>query len=317
MLKGQKKYIYDVIEENDYIDELCFKQTISFLYSKCVKRVNAVRKIKNIKIIDVCKSDDKSIVSNFFNGKCTDNNKFLITNKLMGYTRNGKHYATNSSGELIGIKHSLGFNSRKEILWGTDKEIENYLDTLYLLIMNEIPKYCSEYYATWETVLFDYVPYSKYKTLYEMKNDLNFSLLNTYGINDEELSETKIAIHQINAIIFWFKNENFKNDFKTSFIKFAESQKSFTNIDTKFKDNFIIREFIPILQKYKPKHETSLGLRVRDLLNNDLRSVPELLFSGKNEETQEKIKRMKNLATSRYITELEKIQEMEFGYLFS
>lgn len=71
------------------------------------------------------------------------------------------------------------------------------------------------------------------------------------------------------------------------------------------------------MRKHKPTHDKSLGLRVRDLLNNDLRSVPELLSSEKNEETQENIKHMKNLATSRYITELEKIQEIEFGYLFS
>lgn len=153
-------------------------------------------------------------------------------------------------------------------------------------------------------------------TLYDLKGNLHISLTDIYGVYDEDISKIKIAIHQINAITFFFRNQSFRNDFKEAVIKFADEHKSFTRIDEKFKKNFIIKRFIPLLRKYKPTHENSLGLRVKDLLNNDLRSVPELLSSEYSEKTQDKIKRMKNLATSKYINELEKIHEMEFGYLF-
>ena len=305
------------IEGTENTKNLCFKKTILFFYNYCIKRVDNSRINKGLKYIEVCNTEDRALVSNFFNGKCTNNNPFLITKKIMGYKKDGKTLATDESGTYIGIINTLDFKSAKEILWGTHEEIENYLYTLYLLIMEELPKYCSEYYAEWENVLFDYVPYSKYKTLYDIKEDLQISLTDTYGVYDEDVSKTKIAIHQINAILFFFRIEKFRNEFKAAFIEFCEEQKSFTHIDIKFKENFIIQKFIPLLRKHKPTHDKSLGLRVRDLLNNDLRSVPELLSSEYSEKTQDKIKRMKNSATSKYINELEKIHEMEFGYLFS
>ena len=304
------------IKENENTKNLHFKKTIFFFYSACIKRVNDSRLEKKLKQIEVCNTEDRALVSNFFNGNCTKNNPYLISKKLMGYNKDWKSFATGEDGEYIGILHKLNFNSVKEILWGTDEEIENYLQTLYLLIMEELPKNCPEYYLDWEYVLFDYVPYSKYKTLYDIKNDLKISLLDTYGINDEEVCEAKIFIHQINAMIMLLEKEKFKSDFKEIFIDFAIKQKSFTHIDKKFEEDFIIPKFIPLLKKYKPKHENSLGLRVRDLLNNDLRCVPELISLKHSEKPHDDINRMLNSATSRYITELEKIYEKEYHFLF-
>lgn len=187
---------------------------------------------------------------------------------------------------------------------------------IYLLIMQELPIYCPEYIKDWENVLFDYVPYSKYKTLLEIKNNFNISLYETYGVKDEAVSEFKLLNYQLNAISYFFYNESFRNEFLEIFLSFANKQKNFTYIDRKIKNDFVVKSFIPLLKKYKPKHETSLGLRVRDLLVNDLQCVPELFLSVNNKKPDDDLKRMLNKASSRYITELEIIQNNQIGYLF-
>jgi len=316
----------NLIEENEFTNQLYFRKTIIFFYNCCIERVNISRKEMGLKKYQVCASQDKSITSNFFKGKCTKNNPYLITQKLIGYKR-GKQglkdneakedkWAEDESGKKIGIIHTLNFENEKEVLWGTDNEIKRNLQMIYLLIMQELPIYCFEYIKDWEEVLFDYVPYSKYKTLLEIKNKFNISLYETYGVKDEEVSEIKLSIYQLNAISYFFYNESFRNEFLEMFLSFANEQKNFTHIDKKFKENFIVKRFIPLLKKYKPKHETSLGLRVRDLLVNDLQCLPELFLSVKNKKTDDDLKRMLNKASSRYITELEIIQNNQIGYLF-
>jgi len=173
----------NLIEENEFTNQLYFRKTIIFFYNCCIERVNISRKEKGLKKYQVCASQDKSITSNFFKGKCTKNNPYLITQKLIGYKR-GKQglkdneakedkWAEDESGKKIGIIHTLNFENEKEVLWGTDNEIKRNLQMIYLLIMQELPIYCFEYIKDWEDVLFDYVPYSKYKTLLEIKNKFN------------------------------------------------------------------------------------------------------------------------------------------------
>lgn len=301
------------IERNKYIERLIFKETICFFYTNCVNRVDIARKNKNLKKCEIC--NDNSLVSDFFNGKCTKDNPYLITGNLIGTPRKPRK-GQEDSREQTGIKNILGIKSEKDILWGTDDEIKKNLRMIYLLIMSELQIYCSEYIKDWENVLFDYVPYSKYKTLSEIKKKYNISLFETYGVYDEEVSESKLLIYQLRAVDFFFCNEHFRNDFLRIFLCFANEQKNFTHIDKKFRNEFIIKRFIPLLQKYKPRHETSLGLRVRDLLINDLQCVPELLLSVKNEKTDDYLKRILNKASSRYITELETIQNEQVGFLF-
>ncbi len=303
------------IERNKYIERLVFKETICFFYTNCVNRVDIARRSKKLKKCEIC--NDNSLVSDFFNGKCTEDNPYLITGNLIGTPRKARK-GQEDNREPTGIKNTtLGIESEKEILWGTDNEIEKNIQSIYLLIMSELPVYCPEYINDWENVLFDYVPYSKYKTLLEIKNKFNISLYETYGVKDEEVSEFKLSNYQLNAISYFFYNESFRNEFLEIFLSFANKQKNFTYIDRKLKNDFVVKSFIPLLKKYKPKHETSLGLRVRDLLVNDLQCVPELLLSDRSENSQDDFKRMLNKASSRYITELETIQTEKIGYLFA
>lgn len=309
-MKARRNYSKDNnIEENRYTQNLCFKQTILLFYNRCIKRVDAARCRLNMNDIDICRTEDKSLVSLFLNGKCTANNPYLITHKLIGYKRGGKDCAVDETGKPIGITNTMDFKSVKDILFGTDAEIHSYLPALYLLIMNELPKYCKEYLSTWEFALFDYVPYAKYKTLLEIKIKYNISLKDAYGIPDEDVSNALLSIHQVIAINHLFQNDQFRQDFENAFLEFTKNQTSFMKIDEKFKNDFIINKYVPLLRKHAPKHETSLGLRVRDLLINDLSSVPNLL-SDNVSEADRVIQYRLNIASSRYITDLENIQKL-------
>ena len=78
-------------------------------------------------------------------------------------------------------------------------------------------------------------------------------------------------------------------------------------LDKIIKKELIQNRFIPLLEKYKPGN-SSLGLRVRNLINEDL-SYMAVITLGHEEDNMAYRKMLLN-ASSDYILKLERIQEL-------
>lgn len=94
--------------------------------------------------------------------------------------------------------------------------------------------------------------------------------------------------------------------FKDYFFSFIEDKKSFRGIDKIFKISFIDEKFVPLIRD-NPPNSTSLGLRIQQLILEDLSHTASLIVG----ETINNIEYKKALihASSEYILALEEIHE--------
>lgn len=106
------------------------------------------------------------------------------------------------------------------------------------------------------------------------------------------------------ALLFLYSN--CKSDFLTFFQSFTEEQLSYHKLDKTIID-ILLPEFIRVLETHKP-NSSSLGLRVRNLINADLSHCASMVG---NKDFQPYYAQL-NSASSTYILELEKIQQSLF-----
>lgn len=280
-----------------------FDNTIKGFYQACTKRVDARRKQMKLPQIAVYRKD-KSLVSHFFHCKTTKNNPYLITKEFI----NGKDEA----GIPIGCIPILKFKNEIEVLWGTDNEIQRNLPVIFLNIMQDLLKCESKDVIDVNAVLYDYVPYAKYSTFYTIKHRDNISLLTNYGIYDETVSTFNMALYQHRAINYLYSKDDFRNSFESTFCQFVKETLTFTKIDKALENNYIKPIFIPLLEKELPS-ETSLGLRTKILIENDISKAKNLILQANKHHTEPSSELIKMLinASSTYIVKLEEIQKME------
>lgn len=96
------------------------------------------------------------------------------------------------------------------------------------------------------------------------------------------------------------------HQFKDYFFSFIEDKKSFRGIDKIFKTSFIDEKSVPLIRD-NPPNSTSLGLRIQQLILEDLSHTASLIVG----ETINNIEYKKALihASSEYILALEEIHE--------
>ena len=274
---------------------------LEFFYEKASKRVNDKIKGKDEKILhsQIYKDDPKQI-SWIINNNRTKNNRFLICDAVLGNSIDDKLVFE------YGLIPKLGFANRKEVLWGSDREINLYLPELFRLLWDEVTTDPYEYEIDKELFLCDYIPYAKnsvyWNILFSQKNIFPAML---YGIREDDVINN---IDSSREEAFRYLYHRCENSFKEIFKQFASSTRSFHRINKIFKDEFIDILFIDMLTRYKPA-ESSLGLRVRSLITADLSNVAMLIHEYNVNETINDISRQLNNASSTYIILLEKIQK--------
>lgn len=284
-----------------------------FFYIRAAERIRKKVNQSGLPLAEIHKTDSKQI-SRIINNKRTPNNRFLICDSAISSTTyiNEKY-----KSESTGLLHTLDFKNKKEIFWGTDEEIKSYIFDLFLLLWEEIYSDTSIDLDK-ELILCDYIPYAKYSTYWNIlfnpdRNDTRFYFDNyekkiqnfpaqAFGIYEDEVIENIYNARQ-NAILFLYNR--CKDDFWDIFNSFAEETLSFHIIDRVIKKSFIEKRFIPLLIGYIPD-EKSLGLRVRNLIQEDL-SYCAALYYKKNINNTNYHKELIN-ASSAYIVRLEKIQ---------
>lgn len=289
-----------------------YEAVAEFFYMKASARVKIKVEESKLKHKEILYSDPKQI-SRIINNNRQRNNNFLINDSALETS----YIDENNKSVPSGLIPSLNYNSPKEVLWGTDEEITNYVHDLFILIWDEV---CiKNKLIDADFYLCDYVPYAKYSTYWKLLfesdaiNDPRFSfkeydgkMLNFpamfFGIKEDTVIEN-IDSARSDALEFFYAR--CKDDLFKSFIEFTEENDSFHMLNNTIKNDLVEKRFLPLLEKYKPD-ASSLGLRVKDLILEDLSYCAALVYNHNIENTD--YRKQLISASSDYILRLEKIQ---------
>ena len=269
------------------------KDILDFFYSKATNRIKIQYEMAHRpKQRDILPTNPK-LLSYILNCKTTaKNNPYLITD--------GAIYALLESDYFQ-------FNDESEILWGTEEEILSYLEDLFIKLWQEyIPAYPeiieSEYYQC------DYLPFAKYLVLNNAIVKENNEFLEVlFGISKDEILSNYTNEFNKSIKYVFKRNENW---FESEWLDFVSKTKTFTKLD-KLIDSFVSEKFIPKLFANKPSEKSSLGIRVKNLLESDLSVKDKEIRLWGFENLEEKIKSELFKASLAYVDELERIFKMQ------
>lgn len=275
---------------------------MEFFYKKASKRIREKVNESGLTHRQIYMRDSKQI-SWIINNNKTRNNRFLITDAVL----------ENSDDFMnpIGLLPILTFNNIREILWGTDEEINKYLLDLFRLLWLEVTEDNNPYQLDRELYLCDYVDYAKYSTYWNiLTSPENIYPAIMYGIYEDDVMEN---IDSAREFAFKYLYHKCKQNFTEIFFSFANNTKSFHKIDKVFQNSFIEKSFVPMLNEYKPD-DNSLGIRAKMLIESDLSQCASLV-SGNKKDSKGYLSKLIHIS-SKYITELEHLQSSMTNFLF-
>lgn len=275
---------------------------MQFFYKRASERIRRKVESSGKTHAEIYAKDPKQI-SRIINNRRTRINPFLITDAIIdNYAKNDEE----SDYVKIGLLHNLGFDTVKQILWGSDDEIDEYLPHLFELLWNELPDNDSFYQVDKRWILCDYVPYAEYVTYWELlfAPSNRFTALE-FGKKEDDIVNNIDLAEQEAFSYFYSKCEK---GFKEAFHKFSSDTTSFHKIDKVFKEGFIDKIFVEMIKKNAPD-EYSLGLRVRNLIINDLSLVPHLVYDFQRAGNIDEITKLLLNASSSYICRIKDIQK--------
>lgn len=122
-----------------------------------------------------------------------------------------------------------------------------------------------------------------------------------YGIKEDTIIE-ELEPSKETALFFLY--QKCKDAFCLYFHHFIAEHPSFHKLDKTISD-VLFPSFVTIIENHRP-NQSSLGLRVRDLINADLSNVASMIASG----DYDLYKASLNKASSDYILALESIQNV-------
>lgn len=288
--------------------KILFKNTMQYFFENCslrVKcRIQTLEQERNCKIFysDIFPNDEK-MISRIVNCKIGKNNPYLLTDKVLN-----NYYDKN------GIVPMLGFENEQEVLWGNADELQRSLPEVFRNMIYDLLSCNINFGVDVHRILCTYIPYAKYSYFWKVITDgkQEVPLLFWCGIKEDTVVENmeKEANRAIDLLYAKVEAE-----FSKAFIKFTKQTNSYSKIDEHFKKEFVCKEMISLLKKYIPS-ENALGLRVRNLIESDISKAEELFLQHNLQESNqitELTQKMINIS-SRYITELEEIQEQYLSF---
>ena len=263
-----------------------------FFYQKTSNRVN-----KKWDLIKGGKSqnavlDNRKLFSHVLNCKIEEDNPYLLTPTSMK-----------------GIVKNLKYSNDTELMFGTKQEIEDYAEELFCLIFDEYIVNSNTYSDDYQIYYCDYLPYAKNYTFMMLLSDESL-LTNDYEFRETLLGTTRQNLdEQLKALTIEARHFLYINNqewFLEILLDFISKTSSFKYLPKKI-DTFANEVFTVKLKEHIPSNKTSLGLRVKEILENDLaiRDKEIRVFNWQNEEEEFKYRLFR--ASLRYVNELEKI----------
>ncbi len=244
---------------------------------------------------------NQKLISKIINNYRDRHNRFLVIDSVFYCDIINDETGERSPGGLLGIKE-LGFKDEKEILWGTADEIISYIFDLFEHLILEVFSDPNDYDVDIEKYLCDYVPYAKYSTYWKVFNHNIYPAI-FYGVLEDTVIEN-LYPSRLEAIRLLYNR--CADAFLDNFLSFIQDIDSFRGIDKKFKTLFIDVKFVPLIKSVPPSHN-SLGLRVQQLVLNDLSHTASLV-AGETVDNYEYTKALIH-ASSEYVLALEHIYD--------
>jgi hypothetical protein len=270
---------------------------MEFFYERISIRVRDAVNKSGLRQEDI--HSNQKLISKIINNKRDRHNRFLVIDSVFCCDIIDEETGERTSGGLLGIKE-LGFKNKKEILWGTDDEINEYLFELFAHLILEVFSDPKEYDLDIEEYLCDYLPYAKYSTYWNIISTNTYPAI-YYAISEDKIMDNLFPSRE-KAIRFIYNRceDSFRNDF-FSFIKDIDT---FRGIDNVFKKAFIDEKFVPLI-RCNPPDSASLGLRVRHLILSDLSHTASVILEDSN--INPKYSKALIGASAQYISVLEDI----------
>lgn len=299
-----------------------YKITKEYIFSQVAKRIKDKKKQFSLSYYQLAGYENKKKYE--FKVPLTSGEEYDIA--LIKSITNGKFYNKRNpylipDAYIERLCSQLGFKDG-ELLWGDyiNSDLSKYL--FRMICLDILYSDNLELKNTINDFLIDYVPYAKYLSYWEMfcSHEIEIAKLpyneykippSFYGIYEDEIINNFKPIQQ-EAIMFLYEkcHDEFQN-IVTSFI--LVNSHSFKKLDKKI-DVLVRTDLLNILKPLKP-NEYSLGLRVRNLIISDWRSIGYNLSDemrgdslGLNNRKTEKILIE---SSSVYINDLERIQNLK------
>lgn len=218
--------------ENDYEP---FTICCNIIYEKISKRAKLMKRHKSLSN-EAIYYTDPSLVSKIINKKITSNNPYLVPSRNMKGINRAEEIAKN-----------LGFKTLNDFLWGNREEFETYAPILFLYLILEGRKYCSEdENDTIVKALSCYTPYA-INNMYRKLINQNSSEENDFKIVYDMIYNNSIYRNAI-AKLYIMMSDDFINLYFSYF-----KNKTTHKIYEQFK-KFFHEKFIPLLDetRYNP-----------------------------------------------------------------
>lgn len=216
---------------------------IENLYISISDRVKEKMKEKNLEPKHIYPKQPTTIQHIIENNRKNKNNKYLIPDYAL-YTTNGD--------EEYGLTVKLKM-TKKEIIWGTDEEIENYIQDLCIelfYIIDELNLFYDK--EKKEPVLLDPL----------LTRNIFYAIRIAYNSFDKKYDEffKNFFLNLTDEMRFIYTKEHSilvlyeccKNDFRKIYMEYIKTADTLSKIDKHFLNDFIIELFIPMLKKYAP-----------------------------------------------------------------
>ncbi len=275
---------------------------MDFFYKKASYRIKERVENSDLTHAKIYITDPK-LISRIVNNKRTRVNPFLIPDAVI--LSSAKEESSDNYVD-IGLKPKLKFESKKEILWGSDDEIKSYLPELFELLWDELTEDDLKNQCNKDFILCDYIPYAENRAYYNLLFSSGYpgSFLALYGRSEDVIISEFDSVEKEAVAYLYFKC---KDDFEKMFKDFCSKTDSFHKIDKVIKSEFLDTVFIDLIKQNIP-NEHSLGIRVKTIIESDLSQSAELII--KYNETQEidEIKKKLINASSTYAVMLKEIQ---------
>ena len=279
------------------------EKIMEFFYTRASDRVRTKVEISNKTHSEIYKTDPK-LISRIINNRRTRVNPFLIPYAVISSEIKQEHSSENLN---IGLLNQLDFNTIKEILWGTDEEIKNYLPDLFKLLWDELPDKDSKYQIDKDFILCDYVPYAENSVYYRILSNFEYndSFFALYGKPDVDVLHNQEIFKQEAFNYLYLKCAK---KFEKIFNNFCSATDSFHKIDIVLKTEFIDTVFVNLIKKNIPD-ESSLGLRIKTIIENDLAQSADLIIKHRMTGIIDELRKKLINAASTYALILKEIQE--------
>lgn len=228
---------------------------------------------------------NRKLFSLAINCKLTDDNPYLLTKT-----------------SVEGIRRNLKFDDNTELMFGDKEEIASYTEELFFMFFDEYVEDCSLFYC-------DYLPYSKVHTLIDLLSEKGLRRRNKefretlFGSTKKELTKQLDSLTEKARRFVYQKNKEW---FGQELNRFIKETTSFKMLPKKI-DKFARDVFLNRMNENIPTSKDSLGIRAKELLENDLAIVDQEIRVFNWQDPKEEYNYRVFSASMAYLKNLEKI----------